>query len=230
MEASIEEARASADGSATVRSCSRRVERGRVSSSESIASAPFEGVVVSFVVDWSGLEDAWVRAATAAIVETARAHPAEVIRAGAFWLFCSDYSQILAPAFALDTQSHLASRDAAGDWYLRWWPADWHWPVVDDAVEAVLPRYAPLSDLASIGASAFDELDDAHYTSIARASLRLTAAARGCLDGFERVKLPSDFFVAILAINHSGYEELLRASVEDTILGEHPELLAGSDD
>lgn len=78
-----------------------------------------DGRLALVQMDWSGLEDAWVRAATSAIVETARAHPGEAVRAGAFWLFYSDYSKISAPAFALDTESHLASRDAAGDTFLR---------------------------------------------------------------------------------------------------------------
>ncbi len=93
------------------------------------------------------METAWLREAPRAIAEVVRSSSAEIFYGAAFWLFYCDYSQILTPALGLNSESFVTYHEDQGEgWSDRWVPAEWHWPVLDQACDAMKPAYARISE------------------------------------------------------------------------------------
>ena len=92
------------------------------------------------------LSSAWQEAAYLAILEVARVNPNEVFYGSAFWLFYCDYSQILTPALAMNSESFVTThKDKDTVWSTRWLPAEWQWPVLDSACDTMKPLYELLT-------------------------------------------------------------------------------------
>ncbi len=164
------------------------------------------------------IEQGWLSAGPRAIGAVIRAHPTESFYAAAFHLFYSDYSQILAPALAINAESFVTScdvKDSAST--TQWAPPDWRWPVLDDACDAMKPLYARLTDaMTDASKSDWDELVDVHDEMMARVCRKLTAQAQESTGDFQDLNLPDDFLVAVLEgqrdLEH--YVALVCASVE----------------
>ena len=88
------------------------------------------------------IESEWLEHAPPAIAKVVRANPHGHFYAAAFWLFYADYIQIGCPALALNSKSHIAvHKNADGtEWSTRGVPAEWHWPVLDEACDAMKPH------------------------------------------------------------------------------------------
>jgi hypothetical protein len=150
-------------------------------------------------------------------------HQAEAFYAAAFWLFYSDYGKILPPAFGINAESHVVVYDDTDSpWSTKWVPAEWHWPVLDDACNALKPLYQRLSeDMAGASRGDWDGLLTEHDAMIASVARELTTAVHTGRGG---ASFPDVFVVAVLDDQREpeAYNALVRASIE-------PGRLAGLD-
>ena len=160
--------------------------------------------IMSF--DWNMLEDAWVRAATDALVGLATAHPDERIYAGAFWMLYGDYSSIQVPAFGANAESAAEGQ--------RWAPPDWAWSMGNDAHEHVRTLSDPLQDL-EIDEGAFEALWAEHIAMLGRVCRRVTSAMRA---GDHAGAFTSAFFVGILDQSQDEALAYLKQSADEATL------------
>lgn len=176
------------------------------------------------------IETAWLRVAAAAITRVVRANATETFYAAAFWLFYCDYTTMGAPALAMNAESAIALHQTNDDaWSTRWAPAEWRWPVLDEACDAMQPHYTRLSDaMAAAPHSAWDELITAHDRMIARVAKALSGQLHSRTGELGHSKLPPNFVVAVIDDQRESpdFEDLLRSSVEPDQLDLFRDLLA----
>jgi len=165
------------------------------------------------------IRQAWISESLKAMRVVLATHQTESFYAAAFWLFYSDYSKILPPALGINAEPFVVTYDDTDSpWNTRWVPAEWHWPVLDDACDALKPAYRRLSDeMENASRADWDRLLIEHDTMIASVSRELTAAIHTGRGG---VCLPGVFVVAALDDQRESedYNALVRASIEPSRL------------
>lgn len=163
---------------------------------------------MTMTFDWKGVEDAWIGAATDALVTLVTSHPDERIYVGAFWMLYGDYRSIQVPAFGANAESAAAGR--------RWDPPEWEleWSMGNDAHEHVRSLYEPLQDL-EIEESAFEALWAEHIAMLGRVCRRVTAVIRA---GDRAGAFTSTFFVGILDPSQDEALAYLKQSAEEATL------------
>ncbi len=163
------------------------------------------------------METAWLRESPRAIADVVRSSSAEVFYGAAFWLFYCDYSQILTPALGLNSESFVTFHEDQGEgWSDRWVPAEWHWPVLDQACDAMKPEYARISEsMEGASLAEWQELIAAHDQMIARVARSLTSQCEGGRGDFANITLAKYFVVAAIDDQREKeeYNALVRASV-----------------
>lgn len=174
------------------------------------------------------IEHTWLQEAKSAIADIIRETPTETFYAAAFWLFYCDYHQILTPALAVNAESYVVTHDGDEPWDTRWVPAEWHWPVLDRACDALKPTYAELSaTMDNATETEWKNLLAAHDQLIASVARRLTAEIHEGVREFADVNVPQRFLVAAIDDQRESedYKALIHASVEPARLGEVAGLL-----
>ncbi len=164
------------------------------------------------------IETAWLREAPAAINCVVQANSTETFYAASFWLFYCDCTTMGVPALAMNAESAIVTHQTQNDaWNTRWVPAEWRWPVLDEACDAMKPLYMKLSDaMADASHSAWNELIASHDRMIAHVAKTMTHHVHNRHDQFAHARLPACFVVAAIDDQRDSrdFEDLLRSSVE----------------
>lgn len=169
------------------------------------------------------IEAAWLREAPVAIRSLVDANTHESFYAAAFWLLYCDEVSLLAPALAVNTESAIVTHnDNDEPWSTRWVPAEWRWPVLDLACDAVKPLYERLSgDMSGASSAEWDALMTAHDQMLARVARGITRALHEPDNQIGISRIPAQFVVAVIDDQRESpfSEDLLRSSVEPHQLG-----------
>lgn len=122
----------------------------------------------------------WQEEAYRAILDVARISPNDVLYGSAFWLFYCDYSQILTPALAVNSETFVTTHeDNDAVWSTRWVPAEWKWPVLDSACDPLKPLYALLTRaMQSASRAEWNNLITTHDQMISTVARDLTSQIR----------------------------------------------------
>jgi len=142
-------------------------------------------------------------------------------------LFYCDFGQILTPALGMNSESFVRSHEDEGEsWSTRWVPAEWHWPVLDQACDAMKLTYAWISELMK-GASRAEwhNLIAAHDQVIARVARKLTLQIEGGRGDFADITVAKAFVVA--AIDDQRDTEEYNLLVRGSVSPDHLEKIEG---
>lgn len=177
-------------------------------------------------VNWSEFEREWLEVIALACSEIQRNFPQEELYAGAFWLLHGDYTSLLVPAFALNSETHATLTVERGQEIdVRWDPPDWKWSVVDEAVERMRPLYEQFLQL-DVSSAEFDELWESHTAMLARVCRSTTACARARSGKYADTSISPRFLVGIIDwAQGEDVPKLLRLSLSEEVLGENGALL-----
>ena len=161
------------------------------------------------------IETSWVDVGSVTLKALVKDHGGDQVYAAAFWLLYSDYTRVLVPALAANVESNVVVHtDDEEPWSTRWVPAEWRWPVLDEACDAMKLLYAQFTS-ALVGADrvGWDEALTAHEAVLARAARSLTEALH---QSEGELALRCDFVVGVIDDQResAGMEALLRASIE----------------
>lgn len=172
------------------------------------------------------IAERWLEVVPRAVENLRIAHPGERFYAAAFWLLYCDYTKILVPALGASSEAHVELHEAADPASsTRWRPAEWNWPVIDAAVDALRPSYERLSaSMKQRSRAEWDQIVGAHEQMLARVARELTRRLRGSTPGLAH-------FVVVVLEDRDGDErrdDLVRASVDASILETLPGILAGA--
>ena len=158
----------------------------------------------------------WQQEAYRAILDVARISPNEVLYGSAFWLFYCDYSQILTPSLALNSESFVTTHeDNDAVWSNRWVPAEWKWPVLDSACDSMKPLYALLTGaMQSASRTEWNNLIATHDQMISHVARDLTLQIRQRSTNVS-LNVASTFVVAAIDDRRDpvDYNALVRSSV-----------------